>query len=101
MLSWVDSEVRHFQLLKEICDHRSDWHAIPKRFGFTVSNNFNRTPKRTTARWKLKVEWKCRSMKWLDLKDLESLYPLELAEYTVANNINGKPEFNWWFKDEL
>ena len=40
-------------------------------------------------------------MQWLDIKYLKTLYPLQLAEYTVANNINEKPAFNWWFKDTL
>ena len=38
-------------------------------------------------------------MQWLDIKYLKMFYPLQLAEYTVANKINEKPAFNWWFKD--
>ena len=48
-LSQVDSEGRHFQLLKEICNHRSDRRAIPKRFGLNVSKNSSKNPKKTTV----------------------------------------------------
>ena len=84
-----------------MCDHRSDWSAIPKRFGFNVSKNGNKTPKRNTVVLKLQVEWKYGSMKWFNIKDMKALYPLELAEYAFANNINGEPALNWWFKDIL
>ena len=40
-------------------------------------------------------------MQWLDLKYMKLLYPLELSEYAFANNINEKPEFNWWVNDVL
>ena len=55
MLSQVDSEGRHFQLFKEICDHGSYRSAIPKRFGLTVYKNVSRTPERNTAGRKLPV----------------------------------------------
>ena len=56
MLSQVDSEVSHFQLLKEICDRRLDWCAIPKRLGFDISTNGKKTPKMTTVVCKIQVE---------------------------------------------
>ena len=58
MLSLIDSEERHVQLLTEICDHMSDRRAIPKRFGFTVSKNGKNNPKNITVGRKLQVEWK-------------------------------------------
>ena len=40
-------------------------------------------------------------MQWLYLKYLKALYPLNIYEYVVANNINEDTEFNWWIKDAL
>ena len=40
-------------------------------------------------------------MQWLYLKYTKASYSLEIAEYTVTNNINEYPEFNWWSKDTL
>ena len=88
MLSKVDSEGRRFQILKEICDHRSGWRAIPKRFRFTVSNNGNKTQKSTTVGWKLQFEWKDVSMKWLSLKYIKAPYLLNLSDCAFANNIH-------------
>ena len=88
MLSRVDSEGMEFQLLKEIYDHRSDWREITKRFGFTLSKNFNKNPKRKTVGLKLQVEWKYGTMQWLDINDLKSSNPLDLSEYAVTNKIS-------------
>ena len=101
MLSQVNSEGSCFKLIKLICDQRSYRRAIPKRLGFTVSDNGRKTLKMTVVFWKLQVEWKYGSIKWLYIKDLKSSYPLELTEYMVVKNINEDPEFNWWVKDAL
>ena len=79
----------------------SYWCVIPKRFGFTVSNNGNKNLKRTTVRWTLQVVCKYGSMKWLYIKYTKAYYPLEFAEYAVVNNINKNLAFNWWVKGEL
>ena len=56
MFSQVDSEGRHFQILREITDHRKDSSAIPKEDGHYKSNNGNMVPKFTTCGWQLLVE---------------------------------------------
>ena len=101
MLSQVDTEGHHFQLLQEIVDHRSDGRAIKKSNGYHISKSGSRKPKITTVGWKLQVEWKDGSMSWVDLKDLKESNPLELAEYAVANRIDDEPAFNWWVKSAL
>ena len=101
MLSQVDTEGHHFQLLQEIVDHRSDGRAIKKSNGYHISQSGSRKPKITTVGWKLQVEWKDGSMSWVDLKDLKESNPLELAEYAVANRIDDEPAFNWWVKSAL
>ena len=40
-------------------------------------------------------------MQWLDIKDLNSLYPLDISQYAVSNKINEDPSFNWGVKDSL
>ena len=35
-------------------------------------------------------------MSWEKLKDLKESYPVQLAEYAVANKINEEPAFKWW-----
>ena len=101
MMSQVDSEGHHWQLLLEISDHRSNHLAIPKRDGFIRSHNGNLHPKKTTIGWDIEVEWKDGSMTWVPLKELKVSNPIELAEYAIANNLDEEPAFKWWVKDTL
>jgi hypothetical protein len=41
----------------------------------------------TTKGWKLLVEWKDGSTDLLPLKDLKESYPVQVAEYAVANKM--------------
>ena len=101
MISQVDSEGHHYQLLAEISDHRSNHLALTKKNGFIKSKNGNLHPKKTTRGWSIEVEWKDGTVSWVPLKDLKASNPVELAEYAVANNIDDEPAFKWWAKDTL
>ena len=57
MLSQVDSEGYHYQLLTEVTDHNKDDSAIAKVDGFIKSSSGNIHQKGTTCRWTLLVEW--------------------------------------------
>ena len=41
------------------------------------------------------VEWKDGSVDWVPLKELKKSNPVDLAEYTVVNEISDEPAFNW------
>jgi hypothetical protein len=92
----VDSEGNQCQLLNEITDHQSDNSAIQIADGFVTSRNGNRIPKPTTRGWSLLVSWKDGSSDWVPVKDLKDAYPIQIAEYAVANKIANEPAFNWW-----
>ena len=97
MYSQVDDEGHHFQLLKEISDHRKDDTAIEKKDGyFQRSSNSPKVPKKTTRGWQLLVHWKDGSSQWIKLKDLKVSNPVELAEYAKAKGIDDEPAFKWW-----
>ncbi len=99
MMSQIDSEGRHYQLLSEIQEHRTNGKAIKRSDGYIIGKNGNRHAKKTTAGWDLLVEWRDGSMDWVPLKDLRASNPVELAEYAIANNIADEPAFNWWAHD--
>ena len=82
-------------------DHKKDDSAIAKVGGFIKSSGGNLYRKRTTHGWKLLVEWKYGSVDWVPLKDLKQSNPLDLDEYSVANEISDEPAFKWGFKDTL
>jgi hypothetical protein len=50
----------------------------------------------TTKGWKLLIEWLDGTMDWLPLKDLKESYPVQVAEYAVANKIAEQPALAWW-----
>jgi hypothetical protein len=50
----------------------------------------------TKKGWKLLVEWKDGLTDWLPFKDLKESYPVQVAEYAVANKIAEQPAFAWW-----
>ncbi|GFH50498.1 hypothetical protein CTEN210_06974 [Chaetoceros tenuissimus] len=102
MLSQVDVEGHHFQILKEISDHKKNWNAISVSEGFhTRKGSDQKIPRKTTCGWDLLVKWKDRSMDWVKLSALQESYPVQLAEYAVANRIDHEPAFNWWVKHTL
>jgi hypothetical protein len=97
MYAQVDSEGNQCQLLSEITDHRFDHSAIQIADGFTTSHNVNCVPKSTTRGWSLFVSWKDGSSDcWVPLKDVKDSYPIQIAEYAMANKIAIEPVFNWW-----
>jgi hypothetical protein len=96
LYSQVDANIREFVHMKEIVDHRSDGSAVPVDDAYYVDPNGRRSRRMTTKGWKLLVKWKDGSMDWLPLKDLKESYPVQVAEYAVANKIAEQPAFAWW-----
>ena len=101
MYAQIDDEGRQYQLLDEIADHRSNGTALQIENGFTVSRNGNRVPKQTTRGWYLLVNWMDGSSDWVKLKDIKDSYPVQIAEYAVANRIADEPAFKWWVHNVL
>lgn len=93
--SQCDSEGREVQRFKEIIDHKSDGNAVTIDNGYDIVNG-TRKPKKTTAGWKLLVEFVDGTTSWIPLKDVKEGNPVELAEYAVVNKIQEEPAFRWW-----
>ena len=81
--------------------HKKDYISIAKVVFFINSSSGNLHQKRTTHGWKILVEWKDDSVDWFPLKGLKNSNPVELAEYTVANEISDGPEFNLWVNPQV
>jgi Reverse transcriptase (RNA-dependent DNA polymerase) len=96
MFAQVDDEGRRHLLLKEICDHRKGTDAVAIDDAMITTRSGTKRRKQTTKGWDLLVEWKDGSSNWLPLKDLKESYPVEIAEYAVANRIADEPAFAWW-----
>ena len=101
ILSQVDSEGHHYQLLTEVTDTNKDDSAIAKVDGFIKSSSGNLHRKRTTRGWKIIGELKDGSFDWVPLKDLKHSKPVDLAEYDVENELSDETTLNWWVKETL
>ena len=62
MLLQVDSEVKHFLLVKEINDHCKDDYSINKTNGLLTSNSGNLHEKKTNREWIFQGECKDRCL---------------------------------------
>ena len=95
LFSQCDAEGREFNTIREITGHRTDGHALSKADGQYMVGGHLR-PKKTTAGWKINVEFTDGSTAWLPLKDVKESNPIELAEYAIQNRIDDEPAFKWW-----
>ena len=47
------------------------------------------------------VEWKDGSIDWVPMIDMKHSYPIETAEYALANGLEEEPAFKWWVRHTL
>ncbi len=88
MITECDQDGRHYKLFEEISDHRKDATALNVAQGSYLTSAGNPISKKTTRGWHILVEWRDGSMSWHKMADINESYPVQLAEYTVANKIN-------------
>jgi len=57
--------------------------------------------RKSSAGWQLCCQWKDGSTSWQNLRDLKDTYPIQVAEYAIAQGIADEPAFNWWVPHTL
>ena len=75
-----------YQLHEKIIDHHTKGQAI------STENLYIHTPsvknlRKTTIGWEMCCRWRDGETSWVKLKDIKELYPLDVADYAVANKI--------------
>ena len=96
MLSQCDLDGNQFLLMESIVDHKITDEALLKPSQMHDMIKGKRHQRKTTKGWLICVEWRDGSTSWEKLSSLKELYPVELAEYSVAQGINHQPAFCWW-----
>ena len=66
----------------------------------TIVNRISK-PVITTKGWDMQIRWKDQSTSWIALSNIKESFPVQAAEYAVANNIAHMPAFRWWVKPIL
>ena len=100
MIAQCDANGYDVQLMEEIIDHKKDGNAVKDADRYFL-NRGKQYPKKTTAGWKLCVQWKGGSTSWETLADLKESYPVQVAEYSKAAGIQHEPAFAWWTEHVL
>ena len=75
--------------------------AIPKADKYITTGRGQRRLWKTTAGWKLLVEWKDQSESWIKLSELKESHPVETAEFAKSRGINDETAFVWWVPHTL
>jgi hypothetical protein len=96
MFAQVDAEGNRHVLFEAIVDHRTDGSEVKQQDAFLTTRTGTKRRRHTTQGWEILVQWKDGSTTWITLKDIKNSYPVQLAEYAVANKISGEPAFAWW-----
>ena len=63
---------------------------------YIITKHGTKRLRKTTVGWKLLVCWKNNSTKWIPLKIMKESYPVQVAEFAVANKLVQDPAFCWW-----
>ena len=100
MYAQCDTDGNQYLLMDELVDYKTDGHAVKVADAY-ISRNGRQHMRKTTIGWKLCVRWKDGTTTWERLADLKESYPVEVAEYAVAQSIDNEPAFSWWVNHTL
>ncbi|CAJ1969014.1 unnamed protein product [Cylindrotheca closterium] len=89
----VDDEGNTMYRIRKIIDHQRDGRAVRGDDGWYTTSSSLKRPRKTTKGWKLLAEMKGGETEWLDLSVAKEAFPIEVAEYAVANKLVSEPAF--------
>ena len=87
MYAQVDAQGFHFNFLEAKLDFKKDSKALNKADMYIATKSGTRRMHRTTAGWKLLVQWEMGEEEWIPLNILKEPNPVEVAEFAVSRNI--------------
>ena len=96
LFAQVDDEGNRHVLFKDFIAHRYSDKAMTEVEAIITTCDGRRQFKPTTKGWEMCIEWKDGSTNWIPLKDAKDSYPVQLAEYAIAHNLQDRPVFAWW-----
>ena len=92
----MDPDGHQERMMVSIVDHKHGGDAMRKVQGAYKITSGQKQLWRTTAGWKLPIEWNDGSKQYTDLKVLKESNPVQAAEYTLSRGIKDEPAFDWW-----
>ena len=101
MYSQVNEEGNSHVMLNEIIDHHKNKAAVSHDDVYVPSRSGCISQRHMTKGWEMNVLWKDGMSDWVSLRDMKESFPIQTAEYAVANKLVEEPTFAWWIKDIL
>ena len=101
ILGKVDGEGNRHVLFQEIVDHRYDGTEVKDQDAFITTIIGTECCRETTKGVEVLVQRNDGSTTWVTLKDMQNLYLVHMAEYSVQSCISGNPVFAWWIRHIL
>ena len=95
MISMCDPDGHQHVLLESIVDHKTNDKAVKFADRF-VTVKGRQHHRKTTAGWKLCIQWRDGSTSWERLADLKESYPIQIVEYATGQGVDHEPAFAWW-----
>ena len=96
LLAQMDDEGHRHLMLDEILDMKTHKDPVPKEWGLRANHHGTTTRVRTLKGWHVLARWKGGMTEWVELKDMKDSYPVEMAEFAVASQVQDEPAFAWW-----
>ena len=93
MYARVDADGYVHSMMESILDSKRDSSAIDKEDMYITTESGQRPIWKTNLGWKLLVQWKTKTYKWIPLKDLKESNPLEVSEFSSERGIESEPTF--------
>ena len=88
-------------LMAKITDHWFDEADVKIHDSFMTTSSGTKRRRQTSQGVSLCIKWRDVNTIWVALKDLKEAYPVQLAEYAVADSIYMDPAFDWWVPHTL
>ena len=81
--------------MDDTIDHQSNKDSVKEGNSFYTTSSGTKCRQKTTNVWELCVQCKDGLLDRISSKDTKNSYPLEVADYSVANSIEQEPVFAW------
>ena len=96
-----DGEGNGHVLFEYIVGHRYDGTEVREQEAFITMCTVTKRHRESKNGVEVLVQWKDERTTWVTLEDMNSSYPVQMAEYAAHRRITCDPVFSWWIWNVL
>ena len=82
--------------LEATLDHDNKTYSKRKTRSYIWTKSKSKTKHRSTAGWRILVQWNDGSEQWVNLGRMKEAYPVQMAQYAASRGLLYEPAFHWW-----